>query len=111
MSILGNHDDAGMRSLSEEGAKAFAKELKYYVDIYGLDGIDFDDEYSSYSAPDYNFKGSAQSGTGVVASEAECTPENYTNLLKACREELPKDEGTAFGIYWYTMMTIHSVQK
>lgn len=100
LSILGNHDDAGMRSLSEEGAKAFAKELKYYVDIYGLDGIDFDDEYSSYA--EGTFKGSAQSGTGVVASTAECTPQNYTNLLKACREELPKDEGTAFGIYWYT---------
>lgn len=99
LSILGNHDDAGMRSLSEEGAKAFAKELKYYVDIYGLDGIDFDDEYSSYA--EGSFKGSAQSGTGVVASTAECTPENYTNLLKACREELPKEEGIAFGIYWY----------
>lgn len=100
LSILGNHDDAGMRSLSEEGAKAFAKELKYYVDIYGLDGIDFDDEYSSYA--EGSFKGSAQSGTGVVASTAECTPQNYTNLLKACREELPKENGTAFGIYWYT---------
>ena len=98
LSILGNHDDAGMRSLSEAGAKAFAKELKYYVDIYGLDGIDFDDEYYSYA--EGSFKGSAQSGTGVVASTAECTPENYTNLLKACREELPKEEGIAFGIYY-----------
>ena len=48
LSILGNHDDAGMRSLSDEGAKVFAKELKAYADIYGLDGFDFDDEYSSY---------------------------------------------------------------
>lgn len=99
LSILGNHDDAGMRSLSEEGAKAFAKELKRYVDIYGLDGIDFDDEYSSYAEGKY--KGSAQSGTGVVATTAECTPENYTKLLKECRALMPKGEVT-FGIYWYT---------
>ena len=99
LSILGNHDDAGMRSLSEEGAKAFAKELKMYADIYGFDGFDFDDEYSSYA--ENNFKGSAQSGRGVVASVAECTSANYTKLMEACRKELPKGEST-FGIYWYT---------
>lgn len=97
LSILGNHNDAGMRSLNEEGAKAFAKELKSYIDIYGLDGIDFDDEYSSYAEGKY--KGTAGS---VVSSVAECTPENYTKLLKACRKEMPKEDGIAFGIYWYT---------
>lgn len=99
LSILGNHDDAGMRSLSPEGAKAFAKELKMYADIYGFDGFDFDDEYSSYA--ENNYKGSAQSGPGVVASAAECTSANYMRLMEACREVLPKGEST-FGIYWYT---------
>ena len=98
LSILGNHDDAGMRSLSAEGAEAFAKELKMYADIYGFDGFDFDDEYSSYA--ENNFKGSAQSGRGVVASLAECTSANYTKLMEACRKLLPKGEST-FGIYWY----------
>lgn len=97
LSILGNHDDAGMRSLSSEGAKAFAKELKAYRDIYGLDGFDFDDEYSSYAENKY--KGSS---SAVVPSANECTPENYTNLLKECRKEMPKEDGVAFGIYWYT---------
>lgn len=98
LSILGNHDDAGMRSLSAEGAEAFAKELKMYADIYGFDGFDFDDEYSSYAED--NFKGSAQSGRGVVASVAECTSANYTKLMEACRKLLPKGD-CAFGIYWY----------
>ncbi len=48
LSILGNHDEAGMGNLSPEAAADFAKELKAYMDIYGLDGVDFDDEYSSY---------------------------------------------------------------
>lgn len=99
LSILGNHDDAGMRSLSEEGAKAFAKELKMYADIYGFDGFDFDDEYSSYA--ENNFKGSVVSGPNVVASAGECTSANYTKLMEVCRELLPKGEST-FGIYWYT---------
>ena len=49
MTILGNHDESGMSSLSKEAAEDFAKELKAYADIYGLDGFDFDDEYSNYS--------------------------------------------------------------
>lgn len=97
LSILGNHNDAGMRSLSEEGAAAFAKELKAYADIYGLDGFDFDDEYSSYAEGSY--KGTS---AGVVPTVEECTPQNYLSLLQACRKEMPKEDGLAFGIYWYT---------
>lgn len=48
LSILGNHDAAGVANMSESTAKDFAKELKAIVDAYGLDGIDFDDEYSKY---------------------------------------------------------------
>lgn len=39
MTILGNHDESGMSSLSKEAAEDFAKELKAYADIYGLDGL------------------------------------------------------------------------
>ncbi len=49
LSILGDHTAAGMRSLSKDAARAFAKDLKAYIDIYGFDGIDFDDEYSTYA--------------------------------------------------------------
>lgn len=99
LTILGNHDDAGMRSLSDEGAKAFAKELKAYADIYGLDGFDFDDEYSSYSKKDNEFKGSSPA---VVGSKEECTQERYANLMNECRQLMPKESNIALGIYWYT---------
>lgn len=95
LSILGNHDDAGMRSLSNEGAKAFAKELKAYADIYGLDGFDFDDEYSAYVMGGY--KGTSKA---VVATTGECTQERYANLMYECRQLMPKED-IAFGIYFY----------
>ena len=50
LGILGNHDRSGVANLSTEGAKRFAQELKAVVDAYGLDGIFFDDEYSSYGS-------------------------------------------------------------
>lgn len=96
LSILGNHDDAGMRSLSDAGAKAFAKELKAYADIYGLDGFDFDDEYSAYDKGTY--KGSSPA---VVGTTRECTQERYSNLMYECRQLMPKESNIAFGIYWY----------
>lgn len=105
LSILGNHDDAGMRSLTEEGAKTFAKELKAYADIYGLDGFDFDDEYSSYAGEDgaKKYKGTS---SAVVSRFNECTPQNYTRFLQVCREVMPKGEGgLTFGIYWYDIKT------
>lgn len=52
LTILGNHDEAGVSNLSDAAAADFARELKSYVDVYGLDGIDFDDEWSSYSKLD-----------------------------------------------------------
>lgn len=48
LGILGNHDCSGIANLSDETAKLFAKELKSICDAYDLDGIFWDDEYSSY---------------------------------------------------------------
>lgn len=96
LTILGNHDDAGMRSLTDEGAKAFAKELKAYADIYGFDGFDFDDEYSAYDEGKYQ-----GSSAAVVGSKSECTQERYSNLIYECRQLMPKESGIALGIYWY----------
>lgn len=46
ISILGNHDEAGVGQLSDMGAKEFARELAAYCRAYNLDGVTFDDEYS-----------------------------------------------------------------
>lgn len=48
LSILGNHTDVGPANLSAAQAADFAAQLRSVVDAYGLDGIDFDDEYASY---------------------------------------------------------------
>ena len=51
LSILGNHDRSGVANLADETARAFAKELKAVCKAYKLDGVFFDDEYSSYQTP------------------------------------------------------------
>lgn len=49
LSVLGNHQGAGFCNFtSRTAAAAFAKQLSDTVAYYGLDGIDFDDEYADY---------------------------------------------------------------
>lgn len=49
LSVLGNHQGAGIANFpTREAAAAFADELAAVVEQYGLDGIDFDDEWSKY---------------------------------------------------------------
>lgn len=48
LSLLGNHDQAGVANLSDEAAKDFALKIKQCCDAYNLDGVFFDDEYSNY---------------------------------------------------------------
>lgn len=49
LTILGNGDGTGVANLSDEAARLFAEDLRSIVESYGLDGVDFDDEYSKYS--------------------------------------------------------------
>lgn len=85
LTILGDHTPAGMRSLGDEAAKDFAKELKSYVDIYGFDGISFDDEWSNYDL--------------VAGYPGLVTPsqEQYSRLIYECRQIMPDKQ---FGVYW-----------
>ncbi|SHH00907.1 Por secretion system C-terminal sorting domain-containing protein [Chryseobacterium oranimense] len=49
LTILGNHQGAGLCNFpTRESARDFAQQLAHTVNTYGLDGIDFDDEYSDY---------------------------------------------------------------
>lgn len=47
LSVLGNHDAAGLAQCSDLGARQFAAELASYIKAYNLDGAGFDDEYST----------------------------------------------------------------
>jgi len=49
LSILGNHQGAGICNFENvAAARDFAIQLSAAVQLYGLDGIDFDDEYAGY---------------------------------------------------------------
>ncbi|MET9499080.1 endo-beta-N-acetylglucosaminidase H [Streptomyces sp. NPDC006552] len=74
LSVLGNHEGAGFANFpSQQAASAFAGELADAVTRYGLDGIDFDDEYADY-------------GTGGTGQPNDSS---FVHLVSALRADLP----------------------
>ncbi|MEU4895683.1 endo-beta-N-acetylglucosaminidase H [Streptomyces sp. NPDC044780] len=74
LSVLGNHQGAGFANFpSQQAASAFAKELSDTVAEYGLDGIDFDDEYAEYG----------NNGTG------QPNDSSFVHLVTALRANMP----------------------
>lgn len=74
LSILGNHEGAGFANFPDQGsAAAFAGQLANAVTTYGLDGIDFDDEYADYGT----------NGTGQPNAWS------FPYLVQALRDDLP----------------------
>lgn len=74
LSILGNHQGAGFANFpSQQAAAAFAKQLSDTVTKYGLDGVDFDDEYAEYG----------NNGTGQPNAGS------FVHLVTALRAAMP----------------------
>jgi hypothetical protein len=74
LSILGNHQGAGITNFpSQAAAQDFAQLLSNAVTTYGLDGIDFDDEYADYGT----------NGTGQPNSSS------FVYLVTALRQLMP----------------------
>ncbi|ADI12710.1 secreted endo-beta-N-acetylglucosaminidase [Streptomyces bingchenggensis BCW-1] len=74
LSVLGNHQGAGFANFpSQQEASAFAKKLSDAVAKYGLDGIDFDDEYAEYG----------NNGTG------QPNDSSFVHLVTALRANMP----------------------
>ncbi|MBP8535026.1 endo-beta-N-acetylglucosaminidase H [Streptomyces sp. MK37H] len=74
LSVLGNHQGAGFANFpSQQEASAFAKKLSDTVAEYGLDGIDFDDEYADYG----------NNGTG------QPNDSSFVHLVTALRANMP----------------------
>jgi hypothetical protein len=74
LSVLGNHQGAGFANFpDQQSATAFAAQLSDAVSKYGLDGIDFDDEYA-----DYGTNGTAQPNAW-----------SFPYLVQALRNDLP----------------------
>ncbi|QNE21293.1 chitinase [Kribbella qitaiheensis] len=83
LSILGNHQGAGFANFpSKAAAEAFAQELADAVTQYGLDGIDFDDEYTEYG----------NNGTG------QPNDSSFFYLVSALRQKLPNKLITLYDI-------------
>lgn len=82
LSILGNHDEAGVAQLSDMGAKEFARELAAYCRAYDLDGVAFDDEYSK--GPDLTnpwlTKSSTYAGSRLMYECKLAMPEKIISL-------------------------------
>ncbi|MFC9499809.1 endo-beta-N-acetylglucosaminidase H [Streptomyces sp. NPDC056982] len=74
LSVLGNHQGAGFANFpSQQTASAFATQLSDTVAKYGLDGIDFDDEYAEYG----------NNGTG------QPNDSSFVYLVTALRANMP----------------------
>jgi hypothetical protein len=83
LSILGNHEGAGFANFpSQASAAAFAKQLSNAVTQYGLDGIDFDDEYADYG----------DNGTGQPNASS------FVYLVSALRQDMPSKLITCYDI-------------
>lgn len=83
LSILGNHQGAGICNFqSYAEADAFAKQLADTVYQYGLDGIDFDDEYAQYGT----------NGTG------QPNDFSFIYLIQALRQRMPDK---IISLYWF----------
>ena len=69
LGLLGNHDAAGLCGLTDWGAQEYAKEVAEACRTYKLDGVNMDEEYSSYQGyPTRWFIGgsSAQAGSRLA---------------------------------------------
>lgn len=49
LGILGNHDMAGISTLTPAASRQFAQDVKQTIEAYGLDGVFLDDEYTNYN--------------------------------------------------------------
>lgn len=82
ISILGNHDQAGVAQLSDMGAKEFAREIAAYCCGYNLDGVAFDDEYSDdpvLSNP-WLTEHSVEAGSRLMYECKKAMPEKIVSL-------------------------------
>ena len=83
LSVLGNHQGAGFANFpSQADAAAFAQQLSNAVTQYGLDGIDFDDEYADYGT----------NGTGQPNASS------FVYLVQALRNDMPNKLITMYDI-------------
>ncbi len=88
LGLLGDHTGLGFANLTPSMVTSFAQQIANCVNTYGLDGVDFDDEYARYDlAPSY-----LPTPSGAI----------FGDLIQALRQLLPNKLITAFyfGYAW-----------
>lgn len=81
LGLLGDHTGVGFANLTSSQIDSFAQQLANCVNTYGLDGVDFDDEYAEY---------------GRISGTPSPSGTNYSLLIQALREKMPNKLITAF---------------
>lgn len=91
LGLLGDHTGYGFANLSENQMDSFAQQVANCVNQYGLDGVDFDDEYADYQ---------------TIPSAAK-----YGLLVQKVRALLPNKLVTAFyygNVYGFDQTTLNA---
>ena len=117
LTILGDHQGVGVANLTAANQAKFAKILTWAVEEYGLDGIDFDDEWSKYGE-NPNFPTSVPgSFNGLIAHLRDSLDAHFpndhklitayhyndaTNLSSAAVGDMDFAWTVGFGPYLYT---------
>ena len=81
LGLLGDHTGVGFANLTPAMINTFAQQVANCVNTYGLDGVDFDDEYAEYGKI-----GGLPAQSGIIMG----------NLINRLRQLLPNKLITAF---------------
>lgn len=77
-------DGVGVANLPDDVALNIAREVRAYVDAYGLDGVDFDDEYVTYANKPKGYP--------------DASSERYSRLVYECWKIMPDKIVTVYDI-------------
>lgn len=97
LGLLGDHTGVGFSNMTATQINSFAQQVANCVNTYGLDGVDFDDEYAEYWK--------APAGLPTPSST------NFGNLILRLRQLLPGKMITAFHFGGYTNFNNQTVMN
>lgn len=81
LGLLGDHTGVGFANLNTAQINSFAQQIVTCVNTYGLDGVDFDDEYAEY---------------GKISGTPSPSGANFSLLIQRLRQLMPNKLITAF---------------
>ncbi len=89
LGLLGDHTGVGFANLTDDQITSFANQVADCVNTYGLDGVDFDDEYAEY---------------GRLAGTPSPSGDTFSRLIQTLRAN-SKMSGKLITAFWYGYAT------